>query len=100
MIYPLHGQKKGNYLTASSSSYSEEYAQRMCDLYLSDEVHRNEKGRMQKYYRLHAKHDHTQEMALAYDIQCPKCSGRLKQIGRQLSFNELGLYTSPACNRY
>lgn len=55
---------------------------------------------MQKYYRLHAKHDHTQEMALAYDIQCPKCSGRLKQIGRQLSFNELGLYTCLTCNRY
>lgn len=99
MIYPLHGQSKGNYLTASSSSYSEEYAQRMCDLYLSDEVHCNEEGRMQKYYRLHAKQDHTQEMALAYDIQCPKCNGTLKQIGRQLTLNELGLYTCPAYNR-
>lgn len=99
MIYTLHGQTKGNYLTASSSFYSEEYAQRMCDLYLKEEFAKNEKGRVKKYYRLHAKHDHTQEMALAYDIQCPKCSGRLKQIGRQLSFNELGLYTCPACNR-
>ena len=99
MIYPLHGQSKGNYLIASSSSYSEEYAQRMCDLYLKDELAKNEEGRVKKFYRLHAKKEHTQEMALAYDIQCPKCNGRLKQIGRQLSFNELGLYTCPACNR-
>lgn len=96
MIYPLHGQTKGNYLTASNSSYSEEYAQRMCDLYLKDELAKNEEGRIKKYYRLHAKQNHTQEMALAYDIQCPRCSSRLKQIGRQLSFNELGLYTCPA----
>lgn len=71
----------------------------MCDLYLKDELAKNEEGRVKKFYRLHAKKEHTQEMALAYDIQCPKCSGRLKQIGRQLSFNELGLYTCPACNR-
>ena len=100
MNYRLHvANKEGTQLVPIHTSYSDEYAQRMCDLYLSDEVHRNEEGRMQKYYRLHAKHDHTQEMALAYDIQCPKCNGRLKQIGRQLSFNELGLYTCPACNR-
>ena len=99
MIYPLHGQTKGNYLTASSSSYSEEYAQRMCDLYLKEEVTENEKGHMQKYYRLHAKHEHTPEMALAYDIQCPDCYRTLKQVGRQISFNKLGLYTCPACNR-
>ena len=101
MNYRLHvANKEGTQLVPIHTSYSDEYAQRMCDLYLSDEVHRNEEGRMQKYYRLHAKHEHTQEMALAYDIQCPKCNGRLKQIGRQLSFNELGLYTCPACNRY
>ena len=101
MNYRLHvANKEGTKLVPIHTSYSDEYAQRMCDLYLSDEVHRNEEGRMQKYYRLHAKHDHTQEMALAYDIQCPKCSGRLKEIGRQLSFNELGLYTCPTCNRY
>ena len=69
MIYPLHGQSKGNYLIASSSSYSEEYAQRMCDLYLKDELAKNEEGRVKKFYRLHAKKEHTQEMALAYDIQ-------------------------------
>ncbi len=99
MIYPLRGQAKGNLLTPSNSYYSEEYARRMCNLYLSDEVAKDEEGKVRKFYRLHAKHDHTQEMALVYDIKCPKCNGRLKQIGRQISLNELGLYTCPACNR-
>lgn len=99
MIYPLRGQAKGNLLTPSNSYYSEEYARRMCDLYLSDEVAKDEEGKVRKFYRLHAKHDHTQEMALTYGIKCPKRSASLKQIGRQISLNELGLYSCPACNR-
>lgn len=99
MIYPLHGQAKGNCLTPSNSYYSEEYARRMCDIYLSDEVARDEEGKVRKHYRLHSRHDHTQEAALAYDIKCPKCHSSLKQIGRQISFNELGLYSCPACSR-
>lgn len=99
MIYPLHGHAEGNFLIPSNSYYSEEYAKRMCALYLSDEVAKDEEGKVRKFYRFHARHDHTQEAALAYDIKCPKCNGRLKQIGRQISLNELGLYTCPACNR-
>lgn len=99
MIYPLHGQAEGNFLIPSNSYYSEEYAQRMCALYLSDEIAKDEEGKARKFYRLHARHEHTQEEALAYDIKCPKCNGRLKQIGRQISLNELGLYTCPACNK-
>lgn len=52
---------------------------------------------MQKYYRLHAKHDHTPEMALAYEIKCPKCGQIMKQVTRQNSFTELGLYTCKHC---
>ena len=99
MNYPLHGQKQGNYLTPVNSYYSDEYTQRRYDLYLADEVARDEEGKVRKFYRLHAKHGHTQEMALAYDIKCPKCNGRLKQVGRQLSSSVLGLYSCPACNR-
>lgn len=99
MIYPLHGQEGSNHLIPSNSYYSEEYARRMCSLYLSDEAAKDEKGKMQRFYRLHAMHGHSQEMAFAYDIQCPKCRGGLKQIGRQVSLNELGLYTCPACSR-
>ena len=99
MIYPLHGQAEGNFLIPSNSYYSEEYAQRRCALYLSDEIAKDEEGKARKFYRLHARHEHTQEEAFAYDIKCPKCNGRLKQIGRQISLNDLGLYTCPACNR-
>lgn len=50
MIYPLHGQEGSNYLIPSNSYYSEEYARRMCSLYLSDEVAKDEKGKMQRFY--------------------------------------------------
>lgn len=99
MIYPLHKKEKSIFLTASSGLYTEEYAQRMFNLYLKEELIRNESGRVEKYYRLHAKEDHTQDMALAYDVQCPNCRNKLKQVGRQLTFNELGLYMCPHCGK-
>jgi predicted RNA-binding Zn-ribbon protein involved in translation (DUF1610 family) len=43
--------------------------------------------------------DHTEEMAFAYEIHCPKCGNHLKQIGRQLTLNTLGLYKCPVCDR-
>ena len=53
MIYPIIANKKNNILRTHHSSYSEEYAQRMCNLYLSDEIHRDDEGKLHKYYRLH-----------------------------------------------
>lgn len=79
--------------------YTEEYAQDTFDLYLQKELIRNDAGRVEKFYRLYAKEDHTQEMALAYDIQCPDCGGKLKQVGRQMTFNKLGLYQCPHCGK-
>ena len=38
-------------------------------------------------------------MALAYDIKCPKCGAILKQVARQNSGTELGLYTCKVCNK-
>ena len=100
MNYPLNVNKKdGVTLTPHTSFYSDEHASQMCKLYLSDEVHRNEHGRMQRFYRLHAMYPHTQEQAFAYNIKCPSCGATLKQVGRQNSFNELGLYTCEKCKR-
>lgn len=100
MNYDLKAMnEEGTLLHPIHTYYSDEYARKMCNLYLSDEVERNQEGRMQKYYRLHARYDHTQEMALSYDIKCPHCTGKLKQVGRQISLNKLGLYTCPACSR-
>ena len=86
-------------MNASHSYYSEEYAQRMCSLYLTDELSRDETGKIKRTYRLHASSDHTEEMAFAYEIHCPKCGNHLKQIGRQLTLNTLGLYKCPVCDR-
>jgi len=99
--YPLTAMnKEGTLLRSNNSYYSDEYAESMCDLFLRDCVVKDEQGKLHKYYRLHAKQAHNAEMALAYDIRCPECPcGMLKQIGRQLSYNELGLYRCPVCDK-
>lgn len=99
MIYPIIRNKKNvNLLTPSHSTYSDEYAQRMCSLYLSDEIHVDDKRQTHKYYRLHAKDAHSEEMALSYDIACPHCGTHLKQVGRTLNYNDLGLYICKHCD--
>ena len=99
--YPLTAMnKEGTLLHSQSSYYSDEYAENMCDLFLRSSVVKDEQGNLHKYYRLHAKQAHNVEMALAYEIHCPKChSGMLKQIGRVLNYNELGLYRCPVCDK-
>ena len=55
MVFPLIKlNKEGTLLNASHSYYTEEYAQRMCSLYLTDELSRDETGKIKKTYRLHA----------------------------------------------
>jgi len=99
--YPLTPMnKEGTLLCSQSSSYSNEYAESMCDLFLRDCIVKDERGNLHKYYRLHAKQAHSIEMALAYDITCPDChNATLRQIGRTLSYNELGLYRCPVCDK-
>ena len=99
--YPLTKMnKEGTLLRPQHSYYSDEYAESMCDLFLSDSIVEDEQGKLHKYYRLHAKQDHNMEMAFAYDIHCPDCNvGMLKQISRPLSYNELGLYRCPVCDK-
>ncbi len=100
MVFPLTKlNKEGTLLNASHSYYTEEYAQRMYGLYLTDELSRDETGKIKRTYRLHASSDHTEKMAFAYEIHCPKCGNHLKQIGRQLTLNTLGLYKCPVCDR-
>ena len=101
MNYPLRkANKEGTRLEPQHSLYSDEYAESMCDLHLRDEIHRDDKGKLHKYYRLHARKAHTEEQAFAYDIKCPHCHSMLKQVGRQETYTELGLYTCPSRNRY
>ena len=101
MNYPLHKTNKEHpeILTPSHSSYSDAYAERMCDLYLSDHIFRNEQGELQEYYRLQARDKHTPEMASACDLKCARRGAILKQVARQNSGTELGLYTCRVCNK-
>lgn len=101
--YPIYHRCKNNdtLLGATSSYYSDEYAENMCELFLRDEFHKDGKGKMHHCYRLHAYHPHTIEMALQYEINCPNCStGMLKQVGRSKNSHELGLYVCPVCENY
>ena len=53
MVFPLTKlNKEGTLLNASHSYYTEEYAQRMCSLYLTDELSRDETGKIKRTYRL------------------------------------------------
>ena len=100
--YPLIAKnKEGTLLHPQHTYYSDEYAESMCDLFLRDCVVKDEQGKLHKYYRLHAKEPHSIEDALAYDILCPECAnrGKLKQIGRVLNYNDLGLYRCPFCDK-
>jgi len=99
MNYPITKHRRSNKLTPTKSTYSDEYAARMCDLYLSDEMQRIDGAHVRKLYRLHAKYPHSIEDALAYDIKCPNCNEHLKQIGRMIDNRTLGLYICPACDR-
>ena len=99
MNYPLIRNRKTNILQPTHSSYSDEYARKMCELYLSDEIHSGQDGHMHKFYRLHAKQPHGIEDALAYDVKCPCCGRTLKQIGRMLDCYDLGLYRCQDCDK-
>ena len=98
-VYPIRMARDSHYLIPMNHEYiTEEKAREDCNLYLTDTIETND-GKTLKFYRLHAKYAHTQEQAFAYDIECPLCHGMLKQVGRQVSNNELGLYACPRCNR-
>jgi len=98
--YPLTKlNKEGTLFMCQHGYLSDEYCDNMCDLYLHDEFHKNERGEDKKYYRLHAKESHSIEMALRYEIKCPTCSrGMLKKATRCNSYHDLGLYECPVCN--
>lgn len=91
--------KEGTLLQAKNSLISENYAKESCDLYLTDELYKDESGSMMKYFKLHANATHTVEQGLVYDIKCPSCGALFKRVGRQTSPNDLSLFTCTECNR-
>ena len=101
MLYVLRPTvKNGNVLRPQNTYYTEEYAEKVCNLYLTRETVRNEHGDVDGYYRLHATNPHSVDMALAYDIKCPKChTHSQKQVGHCLNHYELGLYHCPICDK-
>ncbi len=101
MNYPLFTPNKSNWrvLQPTSTFSSLEHTKETCDLYLTVEYVKNSKGESRRYYRLNANKPHTIEMALAYEIKCPKCGKLMKQVGRCRDYHELGLYTCLDCDK-
>lgn len=100
--YPLRANKYNwrSLTPGTNHYYTDEYTASMYDMYLTDEFIRDKHNNLHRYYRLHAKQPHSIEMALAYDIKCPRCKGNdLKQVGRCKDFYTLGLYECPVCDR-
>ncbi len=99
--YPLIPNKYDpKKLEGISNYYSEEYTQSRFKLYLTTEYTRDDYGDVRRFYRLHAVDPHSIDMALAYNIKCPKCrSHLLKQMGRCLNYHDLGLYKCPVCDK-
>ena len=102
MNYPLR-QNKFNWrlLTPETNNHStEDYIAGHYDMYLTSEYIKDDEGEVHRYYRFHVNQPHTIEMALAYDISCPRCRGNmLKQVGRCQDHYKLGLYECPVCDR-
>lgn len=100
-IYPLHANKKDrNLLNPTRTMNTEESISTMYDLWLREYLVKDEKDSNKSChrYRLMAKHPHNIEMALAYDIKCPRCGNTLKQVGRCLTSTELGEYACKHCD--
>ena len=99
--YPLHINKYHPHTLEPLHCYSsEEYIQEHYELYLSTEYTRSQCGDVHRFYRLHAAQPHSIDMALAYNIKCPKCHTHLlKQVGRCLNYHDLGLYKCPVCDK-
>ncbi len=100
-IYPLRANKADiRTLHPMRICASEEYISTYYDLYLTTEYYKDANGGQNRYYRLNAKNPHSIDMALAYNIRCPKCDRHtLKQVGRCLDMHTLGLYECPVCDR-
>lgn len=102
MNYPLK-QNKYNWRSLEPETnkyYTEEYLANNYDLYLTSEYIPDDNGNHHRYYRLHANSPHSIEMALAYDVKCPRCGkNAMKQVGRCRDYYTLGLYECPVFDR-
>lgn len=99
-VYPLSPYcKGGSSLYPHNSYYTEEYAQRTCSWYLTDNIYRDDYGRLKRNYRLHSSKPRTFADFMQYDIHCPVCSKRLRPVQNALNHYDLALYACPNCDK-
>lgn len=90
------------HLQVIDNSYvSDSYAEEHWELFLRDILEKDPiTNKITTRYMLIAKQPHTETMALAYDIDCPKCRSRLKKISACRNHFKLGLYECPNCKKH
>ena len=101
-VFGLHKPNNADgrfvFLSSHKTYSSADYAKQSYKLYLTDELDKDEHGRIFTYYRLHAMDARSPEQAMRYSICCPKCGATLRQVGRSLNYHDLGLYECPVCS--
>lgn len=91
--------KEGETLYPHDTTYTDEYASRMCNWCLTDHLYRDEDGNVRCNYRMHSNKPRTFVDFMAYDIICPKCGQRMQLIANALNNHDLALYSCRNCNK-
>ena len=92
-IYSLSPYKKGSdYMLSGHTSYTKEYADRVCDFYLEEE------GR--HTYRLCSGKPRRLADCLPLAIKCPKCSNNLTPVDAPIDSHTLLLYECRNCKKH
>ena len=99
-VYPLTPYKKGsNTMYPHSSTYTEEYAQRICGWYLTDHISRDKQNNIQVRYRLHSCNPRTFSDFMTKDIMCPKCGQKMHPVASAIDHYDLALYACHHCDK-
>ena len=91
--------KNKNHLEAKDSYLSDEYIESYYDLYLEQILIRNNDGGVDSYYWLQSKEPMKSTDTLRYDIDCPRCKGRLRIVGFPIDSHNHCLYRCPHCQK-
>jgi len=97
--YPLFAFKSGGrYLTAGSTSSTDEYIRETNELSLIEYLVDEGFGKTARRYRLFTRTPMSFADSLEYDIACPHCSSQLRLCGNQIDSTTHGLYKCRHCD--
>ena len=87
------------HLEAKETYLMDDYIERNYDLYFREILIRNNNGGVDRYFKLKSKLPMKSENTLKYDIDCPRCKGRLRIVGFPIDSHSHCLYRCPHCQK-